>query len=316
MKEFTQDQRKALHKIELLLRKAEGNANENEAAVATQLAQDLLAKYNLSMEALGSEDQKKGTRADVNVAGGFFDFERDLWRGIAELNWCWYFSDFASGIHKGHATTRVHRVIGREVNISSTRLMAEYLMETVTRLAKEYSIERTGKYHNRSQLVTSFRKGAMERLVGKLNERRWTILAEERKKAETGEGNGTALVMTRLSQSEYERNFDFLYGEGAYAAAQARNAKWKEEEEARKVREEEWKKANPEEAARMEREAEKAAQKEEERWRKKDERARWSRKDPAGDMGAYHAGKDAAADISLDPQVGKESAKPKGRLVK
>lgn len=303
--EFTAEQRKALHKIELLLKKAAGNANEHEAATATQLAQDLLAKYNLDMEAVGNGTQE--SREDTKILGGFSEFERDLWKAIAELNWCWYFSTFTSDTIKGRKVSRAHRLIGKKVNILSTKLMAEYLLSTIDRLAKEYCLERDGTYHNRSATATSFRKGAAERLVGKLQTKRWEILEEERQRereaARAGESStGMAMVMTRLSKTEYERNYDFVYGEGAYARDQLRDAEWERENKEREERDRKWREENPEEAARLDREAEEAQRKADAKWERQQNRYR-KEKPAASDMEAYHEGYRSARDIGLDRQV-------------
>jgi len=309
--EFTPEQAKALHKIELLLRKATGNANENEAAVATQLAQDLLAKYNLAMENVGQGDAVSAERQDTKIPGGALEFERELWRAIAELNWCWYFAAYEAGVHKGHKVSRVHRLIGKKVNILSTKMMAEYLMTTLNRLAKEYCLETYGSYHNRSAPAISFRKGAAERLASRLHTKRYEILRAEREAAETApEGNGMAVTMAAMSQSEYERNYDFLYGVGSYAKMKVSQAKYAAEAAEREAREAEWKKNNPKEAAKLEREAEKKARKDQERWNRQWERDRSAPK--ASDMGAYHAGSRAGGEIGLDGQV--SSPKVPGKL--
>jgi hypothetical protein len=305
--DFTTEQRKALHKIELLLRKASGNANEHEAAVATQLAQDLLAKYNLDMESVGGGDGSEAQREDTKILGGFSEFERDLWKAIAELNWCFYFSTFTSDTIKGRKMSRAHRLIGKKVNILSTKLMADYLLSTINSLAKEYCMERDGTYHNRSATATSFRKGAVERLVGKLQTKRYEILmaeraAEKEAAARGTSGTGMAMTMTRMSQSEYERNYDHMNGEGAYARAQARNAEWDREQKERDERARQWRLANPEEAARLDAEAEEKQRKEDEKWERRSQRTR-REKPAASDMSAYHEGYRVARDIGLDKQV-------------
>ncbi|MFA5604172.1 MAG: DUF2786 domain-containing protein [Bacilli bacterium] len=312
-KDFSAEQRKALHKIELLLNKAAGNANEHEASVATQLAQDLLAKYNLDMESVGSGASAGAERQDTKILGGFSEFERELWKAIAELNWCWYFSTITTDTIKGRKQSRAHRLVGKKVNILSTKMMADYLLTAINRLAKEYCLAQTGTYHNRSAMATSFRKGAAERLVGRLQDKRSDILRDEQRQEEertrSGVGaGGTALVMTRLSQSEYERNYDFLYGEGAYAKALAQQEErrriWLAQEEERAARDKAWREANPEEAAKLDREAERAAKREEARWRKRAERDQNRRERPvASDPWAYYAGSSKAGNIGLDDQI-------------
>lgn len=316
MREFTEKQQEILRKVEALMRKAAGNTTEHEAAAATELAQSLLAKYNLSQEDLGSGD--RDARSDERILGGSLQYERDLWQAIAQLNFCWYYSvevwfktEEERKKHRGRKKSRHHRLIGRTVNIMSTKMMAEYLMGTLERLTRDYCVERFGKYQNRSADATAFREGATRRLIERIEHKRYIILAEERERTRQEEqrataarpgGASTALTISSLTKSEYARNYDFLYGEGSYAKATARAEQWEREDEERRREHEKWMEAHPEEAARLRARAAKEAAKEARRYLAQQEK-QWEEEERKRANPAYRAGMQRGADIGLDAQV-------------
>jgi hypothetical protein len=313
---FTDEQLKAIDKVQKLMALAAGNANEHEAAVATERANFILAQLNLSMDDLAATDAQAGkaARGKDKLVGGFYQHERDMWKAIAELNFCWYecvkvHYDFEKAKKEGRKYAHHHSLIGRNVNILATKLMADYLLQTLERLTREYcDLERPyEKWHPRSSTAVSFRKGAAERLIEKINERRRAILAEERRKEEEqrkaqahpgAAPTATALVVSGLIKSEYEANYDFKYGEGAYARALARQNQWEEEAKQRALEHERKLLSDPAYKARHEKEMAEALK-----------RARRSRgrtyREPQfkGDSAARYAGYERAGSVSLDSQI-------------
>ncbi len=175
--EFTDQQRRVLDKVEKLLRLAGKNTNEAEAASATAKAMDLLAEYNLSLSSVDESGEGSGRRAEERLVGGFYEFERDLWSRIADLNFClcWHQRTWVPRIHTDAKSERIldpyrrrnilrgqFKVIGRVHNVAATRGMAAYLLGTIERLTREWLhdegvIERMNS-QLRSRSAVSFRR--------------------------------------------------------------------------------------------------------------------------------------------------------------
>lgn len=318
------DQRKVLPKIEALLRLADKQRNSSpaEAASAAAKAQELLVAYNLDASLIGSNAQD-GKREEKKLVGGFYQYQRDLFEAVAELNFCLYYS---SGTYVEERTSRkdawtgnwyqvnqktwkkTHNLIGRRVNVLATQQMAAYLLGSIERLTEEF-IHSDNKMRF-SRRAVSFREGCVSTITNKLYERRQHLLDEEARKAQeakeaaeragrAGVSTSTALTLASFSQSEDDANRDFVMGEGWSAKKRAERAA---AAEARRKAQEEytaWAAENPEEA----RAQEEAARKE----REKAEKRRSKRSSYSGgkeyDAGAYYAGRDAARSISLDQQM-------------
>lgn len=282
--ELSAQQLEILPKIEKLLKIAGRSPEEAEAYLAK--AQELMNEYNLDMAAVEANSGDTGKRQDEKLKGGHYKFQRDLWESVAELNFCMYFNiteltryrtwarrDDGLGmkpVWKNRAH-KVHRLVGRTVNVKGATILAQYLEQTVERLTEERLQERLPDQElGRSQLygkwANSFREGIVERVCEKLYDRRREILREERQAAEDKAREakergfetattGTGVTLAGLNEREKIANYDFLHGEGAWAKKKAREADdrarvaayWAEVER----KEAEWAAANPEAAAKQ-----------------------------------------------------------------
>lgn len=337
MAELSQEAQDAIRRVEKLLRLAAKNSNENEAAAATAKAQEILIQYNLDMATVeANSGASSGKREDAKVKGGLYHYQRDLWRAVADLNFCMYWNMYVwdkdkqrikrlkvddkyvegkgwrpvyERIKKTGGYRFEHRVVGRVVNVTLTRTMAEYLEQTIERLTRE----RVG---NPSEYFTawavSFREGMAETIVDKIYERRKHALAEEKRKARDearraseagtkGMSLSTALTISDVRKSEHAANYDFLHGEGAYARKMQREAEYAEAERLEEERYTKWAKANPEEARKLE-EAERK------RRRSYGPRDYSDRKLDKRDWGAFKAGTEAGKKVGLDPQTDRRTA--------
>lgn len=305
---------KVVAKIEKLLRLGEGNANEAEAAAALSKAQELLALYNLDMATIEQASGKAdGKRSDEQTAAGAHKYQRALWQRLADLNFCWYWTEQRT-VPKGTKTERryEHRVVGRQVNVITTKNMALYLNATIDRLCREHIGGVNSLFY--SSAAVAFREGVADRVFEKIRAKRREMQAAEAKAKKEAEskasGTGTSLVVTLndVAQREWAANYDFLYGEGAWARSQARAAESRAKQEAAMKAADEayaaWAAANPKAAAKKEA-AEKARA--ERRWREYRETAQDRRKR----TDAYRAGYKAGENVSLDPQVERKE----GRLL-
>lgn len=199
-----------LEKVKKLLALASNNDNEHQAAAASAKAMELLASYNLDMAMVG-KTAKGSQRKDNKLKGGLYGWQRDLWKSVAELNFCMYWS--VKGLAKG--STYEHRILGREENVIGAQIMAEYLQQAVERLTREYAkIEYPGQSIFIRDLI-AYREGIAHRLSERLQALRWERQREEDRKAKEARENaptGNGLVLADVINSEEDLNNDYLYG--------------------------------------------------------------------------------------------------------
>ena len=134
--------------------------NENEAEAAAVKAHEMLAEYNLSLSEVEveEEDNNNGSVGHMTaVSKHSSPWVRHLWNGVASLYFCDYM--YSSRSHKTK-----HWVIGSSVNSQSACNMADYLQNTIMRLAKEQGQGQDSRFK------TSFKKGCSARLCTRLRE--------------------------------------------------------------------------------------------------------------------------------------------------
>lgn len=319
--DLTPEQIKVVEKVEKLLALANRKkGNEAEAASAAAKAQQMLLAHNIDMAMVEQASGGSGRREDVKHKGGTYLYQRDLWRAVAELNFCLYWTSqkWASrkAMRKNYWGEKVeetvwhiqhqHRVVGRTVNVTLTKTMAGYLEQAIERIV----MERLGDDNTQrfSRWAVSYRKGAAARIIEKVQDRRDELEAEEARKVReaqhaaerAGVSTATTLTIADVRKSERDANMDHIHGEGwsarqreerrlaaiAAAEAEAEYAKWAA--------------ANPEEA----RKEEKKRQAESDRyWARRTGRGRRSTANDNVDSSAYWAGYDAAEKIGIDPQT-------------
>jgi hypothetical protein len=342
------DLEKVTATVQKLLNLAAKNSNEHEAAAATARAMEMLAAYNLDLSTLEQGGQANGKREDARVRGGMYTYERELWSGIAAINFCMYFplkrvtylKDAngswiynRSGSDAKRKIAFEHKIIGRTVNTAGTRAMGTYIQGTIERLVQE-------RFPVNSQRFTSeavaYREGMAEAVMDKLRKRRRAQQAEQDEAAErervardraarAGVSTSTTLTIRDVIKSEHEANYDFLHGDGAWAEKEERARRWEEgwekrqalaaaaakEAEAAHAR---WAAANPEEAAAEEKKR-LAKQRAAERRASRSGGGRWrARAETPAERrqgsNYFYEGKDRGQSISIDPQAGK-TAEPR-----
>lgn len=318
------DQRKAISLAEKMLRLAKKNPNPEEAAVALKKANELLIQHNLDMAAVEAcGEGEDGARMEGKLEGGFYEYQRNLWEAVADLNFCVYWNQmslietkqfrpsvdklrFVEHIDRRYANQ--HHLVGRRVNVVSTRAMAGYLEAAIERMVEKHI--QTNEEGKRSKWANSFREGITATLLRKIGERQREIMTQaERETAEAAEraaqalqdgaSTETGVTLANYKASEDQSNYDFIYGAGAWA----QNAIRRQEraESLRRAQEEhtKWCEDNPEEARK---------QYEEELKRERRNAARRTgrnnyRDDFRGDRQAFAAGRRAGDEIGIDPQA-------------
>jgi Protein of unknown function (DUF2786) len=341
---------KVAERVRKLLRLAERRGgNEAEAASAAAKAQEILLAHNLTASAVEEGGASSGKREDARVRGGAREYEREMWRAVAELNFCFYFAARTRTVKTAGLKTLAgevvrpatyklsffHRLVGRVENVAATRATADYLAGAIERILRA----RLGDDGERAgtQLwgdwALSFREGAADQIIERLQERRAHRVRKEKREAEKREkaareaaagsvSSGTALTVAALTRNEEQANYDFLHGEGAWAKKEAREAEnersWAEgrAHRARLAAEADaahaaWAEANPEEAAaeaaRAAAEARRRARNAARRSGPRDraptpqEQRRWS--------GGYRAGREAGEGVGIEPQAEKRDVK-------
>jgi hypothetical protein len=204
---LTNEQQDVIAKVQKLLSLAGNNTNEHEAQAATQKAMDLLSAYNLSMHQIGGKptDNK---RQDKKRKGGLYAWQRDLWKEVATLNFCMYWS--IKGLERG--SSYEHRVLGSEVNVVSTEVMADYLQQAIERLAQAWAKEQGYKSVFVREAI-AYREGMALGVQTRLAKKRADRDAEEqaRRDAEP-KGDGRGLILADVANSEADYNTDYVNG--------------------------------------------------------------------------------------------------------
>jgi hypothetical protein len=310
----------AIEKVEKLLALArDAGATEGEASNAMNLATRILEQHNLDMALVEQNAGRKNTskRADDQKGGGLYKWQRQVWEHTAKLNMCRYFS--IRGLSAGSKYEQ--RVIGRAENVLMTNIMASYLQQAIERMAAGWA--KDNGYSSRFvREAIIFREGMAENICARLNTLRWERLEESRRKQEearkahSGDGSGTALVLASVIQTEEDLNTDYLHGwepgttarrraenEARYAVMVAQQTEAARQKAARRLIDPQFDlECRAEEAA----EAKRAAR-EEAKWQRTYSRRTGGARETAEDRRRSHwahgEGRDAGDRVSLDQQV-------------
>lgn len=189
--------------------------SEAEAEARMAKASELLERYNFDMAEIGSSG-KGAQRSDTKRSGGLYSWQRRLWKSVAELNFCVYFS--LKGLAKG--SVYEHRVVGSHANVVATEVMAKYLQETVEKLAQQWAKDNFYKSVFVREAI-AYREGMAERICDRLAERRAQQISEAREaeakrkadEARNGIAPGTtALTIVDVISTEEDFNNDYLNG--------------------------------------------------------------------------------------------------------
>ncbi len=290
---------KILDKIEKLLALAQNNPSEQEAALAMQKVQTLLADYNLTLADVNQPRGDDKREAKENDRNALYDHQIRLMRAVAEANFCTYRVGTKYAPTKaGYRARKFHRLIGRQVNVIAAQHLFDYLNSTIERLAmKQYPHPA-----NLSKSAISWKIGCAFRLIGRLEDRKREADEAQREKAEAAKASSptaNALVLLdTVRQSEDDANRDFINGWLPGTSALRRQqalAEMQAEHEKEVLR---LAALTPKERAKEEA----AAAKERAKWSKRADQFNnrfWKNKD----MDAYFEGHEAGNSIGLDQQV-------------
>lgn len=322
---------KAASQIEKLMRHAGGTSNPQEAAVFIAKAQALLAAYNLDMTTVEAVSGETTKRTDENLSGGGYKYQQRLWRHIAELNFCMYWTmkvrvKPGSYAEKRKRTfTAEHRLVGRVINVQQTKNMAGYLHQTIERLRREALGSDT-----RSRDAMAFREGVSDAVIEKIIDRREKAILDEKREAAkaaeraaaAGTSMATAMTLGTVKQRESDANYDFLHGDGAAAKRRKRLADAEQAQAQAEAEEEkfwaEWATAHPEQAKKEAAEEAKRDRAREKRQARSGSgygryRFRETAEEMRRDSGSYLRGVAAGKSVSIDPQAEAKTVRRIGR---
>lgn len=300
---MTPETEAAIERVRKLLALSRSNPNEHEAQAAAAKAMEILERYNLDVAMVDKEKASGGSeRNDKKMGGGLYKWQRSLWEAVCKLCFCHY--DPIKGLERGAAYQ--HRVIGSRANVISAELMAEYIQQTIERLAREWAKSQHLNIFAKDAVI--YREGMATRIVERLNRLRGERLEADRKRKAEEEtrkahpayaGSGNALVLADVIATEEDLNNDYLYGyePGTHARRRKENeirrAEYRAQYEEKERQDAQWRLENPEAAAKRDEEA--AAQRA--RWEKeyaRKERARERARERSGyyDRQYYKTNKD------------------------
>lgn len=118
----------AIDKVAKLLAVAKSSTHEGEIANAMSLAMKILEDYGLDMALVERRKGEGGApahsaRQDTAKGGGLYKWQRKVWKDVAELNSCVYFS--IRGLARG--SKYENRLVGRTENVLGRRALGRQL---------------------------------------------------------------------------------------------------------------------------------------------------------------------------------------------
>ena len=134
-----------IDRIRKLVALAQGGASESEAEQAMARVHGLLAEHNLRLPDVlaaappGAPPEAPRDRVLETVEAADHPWERPIWGATAALYFCAYFfarPDARTGGGR-RATWVRHSLVGKPHNILVARLMTDYFLKTIRRLARQ-----------------------------------------------------------------------------------------------------------------------------------------------------------------------------------
>jgi hypothetical protein len=175
--------------------------NEHEAALAAQMAQELLARYNIDISQVREKDEN-GKKSKIAHDTNYKSSSKPQWRALRDICAQMYFCKYY--YIKTFGNQEYSCYIGEPHNIEVAKLMSEYLIEAVKRLAKEgrknYPMKERANYWH------SFTTAASHRLYWRIKAR----IDETRKKATVASDGRNLPALNDLYESARQRHEEFM----------------------------------------------------------------------------------------------------------
>lgn len=304
----------------LLAQASKGNNSQAEAELCMERATRMLQEWNIEqsqVEATGDHTVEKRVKSE-HERSAMYNYQRKLWGAVAEVNFClhwaipvyrdveipdpdvvrrgWTDEEYEESY--GHKIPRItinktvnkrHYIVGRQSNVTATKMMGDYLEEAINRLCP---YKKTGKNS------LSWKEGCTDKVVFRLRMRMWDERKKAQKLREVSASEGAMILLNDVYLTEYERNIDEEFGQGFAAGLKAEREEKKRQEERHEMAMDCPEAFTPEEYQAAVKHF--AAKRRQGETRARRETAEYSDKN----MSAWFAGRQAGEEISLDPQIG------------
>lgn len=202
-----EDQAKIMDKIAKLLKLADNNPNEHEAALAAEKASALALEYGLTVAQVHGKDEAGYAQHDIFESAKYQLWIANICGSVARLNACKFF--YSEGYTDEGKARCWYNVIGRPHNVEATKLMVAYLIETINRLNREGVKGEGMTQRERKIFRKAFKLGCSERIAMRLEER--LLKNQQAKRPSASEGiPGTALVVADYYKAERENIEEFI----------------------------------------------------------------------------------------------------------
>jgi hypothetical protein len=174
-----EERAKILERIRKLMALAERAGTEEEADAANRAVHALLSRYNLDISEVPDEQEDGVIEEDGTIERYNESWRRTIMHGCAALYFCkYYYTDaYVKGVNSQRVQKGIkHCFVGRPHNVAVAKMMGQYLVGTVNRLANEAArkelVEKLGGRNpsstERGRFVNSFRLAAAGRLYSRL----------------------------------------------------------------------------------------------------------------------------------------------------
>lgn len=205
-------QAKILRRVRKMINLAnDAGATEHERDTAMKMVHSTLAKYNISLSQVGSEESQE---ARERLAQPFLGkpWAITIAAAIARMYFCHYYYQTMGG-NAGPTQKAMHNFIGRQSNVITAQEMARFVVESVNREAQRYQRSIGGRYAD----YRAFAQGAASQIRHRCAEIQHKA-EKEGLAAETVDADdasllksaGTALVIASLYKTEEEANKSWL----------------------------------------------------------------------------------------------------------
>lgn len=175
--------------------------NEHEAALAASMAQELLARYNIDISQV-NDDNERNKKPDITRDSSHKSSSKPQWRYLRDICAQMYFCKYY--FIKTIGNQEYSCYVGEPHNIEVAKLMSEYLIEAIKRLAKEgrknYPMKERANYWH------SFTTAASHRLYWRIKER----IEQTRKQATVASDGRNLPALNNLYEEAQRRNQDFM----------------------------------------------------------------------------------------------------------
>lgn len=207
------DADRLIARIQKLLALSQNNPSQAEAEAAAAKVQELVSQYNIDLAQVENDtatgptyEKREKTPHDRSA---MYNYQQSLMQQLAQNNFCMHFvREMAVHSNGKMRKAKRHMLLGRKVNIISTIMTYDYLVDTFDALLPFTGMEKRGK------AALAWLDGCTHAVVGRLEQRRAQQLRESQAAQQarpTSASGGKALVLSEVYSTEEDLNNDAFY---------------------------------------------------------------------------------------------------------